>query len=96
MNQTIYIQKQVWEEFSKEPNKSALVNELLKKQYGLGVMINVQLNKEGNIEPRRIDMPAEVQMPKLDTPYDRYKYDPTINQYFDTETASYVGKKKPI
>lgn len=35
MNQTIYFQKQVWAKLGDEPEKSKLINELLKEHYGL-------------------------------------------------------------
>jgi hypothetical protein len=61
MNQTIYIQKAVWNTFEGEPNKSALVNELLRRHYGMAGGVNLITNSDGTISPRRVGPPASFQ-----------------------------------
>ncbi len=71
MNQTIYIQKQVWKEFEAEPNKSAIVNELLRRHYGMAGYVNIKQNKDGTISPRRVGAPASFQMADLKPKFKR-------------------------
>lgn len=68
MNQTIYIQKSVWEKFEGEPNKSAIVNELLRQHYGMAGVVNMVVHKDGTVRPRRLGEPASFQTGRLQEP----------------------------
>ena len=61
----------MWKEFEAEPNKSAIVNELLRKHYGMGGSVNIKENKDGTVSPRVPSKPSSFTTspikPRVDT-----------------------------
>lgn len=85
---------------------SGLINELLHEHYDrLGynlqkpVIETKDVPQEINVLPTQLPKTLEEVNGSLNTLnseiLERYKYDPTISQWFDTETDSYIGKVKP-
>lgn len=95
MNYTIYIASDLDknDRFYGEENKSGLVNELLRRHYGIS-SVNIKQNRDGTISPQRVGQPVSVEVPEVIKPGTQEWVVKTVNEIINVKPCKHGADPK--